>query len=101
MTAYCFVINDGTRVSIHCYEPTNTSSIQSINTKQLGDRMKQGIETMITEAEAGLGLKAAANKPYKGREPMFSIDDESGLSFVALTFKNGFLKKVIAMAKNK
>ena len=37
------------------------------------------IEEADTEAEAGLGLKAAANKPYKGREPMFSIDDESGL----------------------
>ena len=40
--------------------------------------MKQGIETMITEAEAGLGLKGTANKPYKGRAPVFAIDDDSG-----------------------
>ena len=39
--------------------------------------MKQGFENMITEAEAGLGLKGAANKPYKGRAPVFAIDDDS------------------------
>ena len=39
--------------------------------------MKQGFENIITEAEAGLGLKGAANKPYKGRAPVFAIDDDS------------------------
>ena len=60
--------------------------------------MKQGIETMITEAEAGLGLKGTANKPYKGRAPVFAIDDDSGekkwFFKIRKNIKNRFLKSL-------
>ena len=51
-------------------------SLQAIDTKKFGDKVKAGFEKAITEAETGLGLKT--NKPYKGRAPVFAIDDESG-----------------------
>ena len=53
-------------------------SLQAIDTKKFGDKVKAGFEKAITEAETGLGLKT--NKPYKGRAPVFAIDDESGKS---------------------
>ena len=54
------------------------SQLKAIDTKKLGDRMKAGIENLVTEAESGLGLKT--NKPYKGRAPVFTIDEDSGRS---------------------
>jgi len=39
--------------------------------------MKAGIETMITEAESGLGLKNQGGSTAKARKPVFAIDDDS------------------------
>ena len=39
--------------------------------------MKAGFETIITEAESGLGLKNTSATGNKGKKPVFSIDDDS------------------------
>ena len=70
---------ENVRIIINWYKLIlSIRSLQAIDTKKFGDKVKAGFEKAITEAETGLGLKT--NKPYKGRAPVFAIDDESGMN---------------------